>query len=355
MNRTIDLKILPLFLLLIISLSLNAQKDSLASPEKNKFFKNVDFSGNVDMYYRYSVNETPSSTSMVYNHNSFSIGWLSLGLEKEGKKTGFATNFAFGPRVEEYFGGGTAGLGNIRDLYAWWNLTPKIKGTLGITQPFIGYEADEAHPNWLYSGSYGYSFLPPPSVTGLQFEFELTDDWTALMGLYNSSLARIDFDNTKHFGAQLMYEKGISNIKVGVLTGQEPDSSNTLIAEWIGDFQLSERFTLGSNMLYYTQTFQDGSDLSWSIITLYGKLQMEENYYIALRGEYVSDPDGNLFGVLENGVSSFTLAFNWQIENLHLRPEIRIDSSRNPTFFETESATFGHTDSHIMLGVMYNF
>ena len=348
MNRTVDLKrILLLHLLVAISFFANAQLDSL--------FKNVDFSGNFDTYYRYSFNETQSATSMIFDHNSFSFGWLSLGLSKEGTKTGFATNVALGPRIQQFFGGGTVPLGNIRDLYAYWNITSKLKSKIGITQPFLGYEEDDAHPNSLYSGSYGYSFLPPASLTGLEFEYEISPSLTALAGVYNSSLARIDFDNTKHLGAQLIYEKGIAELKAGLLAGEEPDSSNTFMAEWIGDFQVAKKFEIGSNIIYHYQAFSNDVIAEWFIITLYGKYQFKENFHAALRGEYVADPDAALFGVFDNGVTSFTFGFNWQIENLHLRPEIRFDNGSNPTFVESNSTKLTPTDGHVMLGVMYNF
>jgi len=328
---------------------------NLFGQEKDSINTKLQLKGSVDIYWRNSFNNTPSVTSITYDHNSFSLGWLSLGLFKEGKKTGFESNLAVGPRSFQYYGGGNNPLGYIRDFYVYWNLTEKLKGTVGITQPFIGYEADEPHENINYTGSYAYSFLPPASLAGIQFEYVLDDNWTVLAGAYNGTLTLIDSDNAKHLGGQIIYAKGkASSIRLGILGGKEADDSEVLIAELVADFDLTNRLFLGTNVLFQNQSFIDGSEADWYMIDLYGGYQLKQNLQLALRAEYTGDPDAALFGVEENAVTSLTATLNFQIESLKISPEFRYDIASKDSFLDEDGNGIG-TDGHFMVGVMYVF
>ena len=315
----------------------------------------LHFFGNVDTYWRYSFNKTPSITSMVFDHNSFSMGWLSLGMQRDGKKTGFVSNVAFGPRSVQFYGGGNNPLGYLRDLNFYWKISPKLKTTFGITQPFIGYEADEPHLNLNYSGSYNYSFLPPAAIAGLQFEYQVDENWGLLAGIYNSTLTLIDDNENKFIGGQVIFENEVvSSMRLGAIYGTEGDDSKVFILEWVGDFDISEKFFLGSNFLYQNQQFATDGSADWYMFNLYGGYKLKENLTFALRGEYMGDPDGALLNITENGITSFTATLSWQIENLKISPEIRFDNSNHPTFVNNAQKLI-NTEGHFMIGVMYAF
>ena len=328
---------------------------SLFCQEKDTTNSKLQLKGSVDIYWRNSFNGTPSSTSMVFDHNSFSLGWLSLGLSNEGKKAGFETNIAFGPRSFQFYGGGDNPLSYFRDFYLYWNITPKLKATGGITQPFLGYEADEPHENINYSGSYAYSYLPPASLAGLQFEYAIDDAWTVLAGAYNASTVLIDSDNSKHVGGQMVYSKGkASSIRFGVLAGQEPDESDVFIAELVADFDVTKRLFLGSNLLFHNQKFKSGSEAEWYTIDLYSGYQLKDNLKLGLRAEYAGDPDAALLGVVDNAITSLTATLNFQIESLKISPEIRYDIASKDIFLDKDGKGVS-SDSHVMVGMMYVF
>ncbi len=328
---------------------------NLFGQEKDTTNSKLQLKGSVDIYWRNSFNGTPSVTSMVYDHNSFSLGWLSVGLSKEGKKAGFETNVAFGPRSFQFYGGGDNPLSFIRDFYVYWNITPKLKATAGITQPFLGYEADEPHENINYSGSYAYSYLPPAAIAGLQFEYALDDAWKLLAGAYNASTVLIDSDNSKHIGGQVVYSKGkASSIRFGVLAGEEPDQSDVFIAELVADFDVTNRLFLGSNVLFQNQKFMDDSEADWYMFDLYGAYQLKDNLKLGLRAEYTGDPDAVLLGVADNEITSLTATLNFQIESLKILPEIRYDTATKDSFLDKDGKGVG-ADSHVMVGMMYVF
>ncbi len=328
---------------------------NLYSQDKDTIDSKLQLKGSVDIYWRNSFNGTPSSTSMVFDHNSFSLGWLSVGLSKEGKKTGFETNIAFGPRSHQFYGGGDNPLSFIRDFYLYWNITSKLKATAGITQPFIGYEADEPHENINYSGSYAYSFLPPASLAGLQFEYALDESWTLLAGAYNASTVLIDSDNSKHIGGQVIYSKGkASSIRLGVLAGKEPDESDVFIAELVADFDITKRLFLASNLLFQNQKFVDDSEADWYMFDLYGAYELKKNIKIGLRAEYTADLDAALLGVVDNEIISLTATLNFQIESLKISPEIRYDTASKDSFLDKDMRGVS-SDGHVMVGMMYVF
>ena len=63
----------------------------------------------------------------------------------EGEKVGFVADLVFGPRGEDavfaspfYNANGSSNI--VNQLYAYWNVSDKVKITLGNFNTFLGYE-----------------------------------------------------------------------------------------------------------------------------------------------------------------------------------------------------------------------
>lgn len=294
---------------------------------------------------------------MEFDHNSFSVGWLNLGVEHKGKRTEVLAELAFGPRAQAFFGGGSAPLGYIRNLHLNWLVSDNLKATFGAFQPFYSFEDDPPFYNTHFTGSYAYAYLPPNMFAGVQLEYVFDENWSALLGLYNSGLDVYENNRAKHIGGQLTYAKDrINRISLGSTIGNEAEgalSYRQFIFEWIGDFQCTSQLKLGTNFLYVNNDFQEADAAQWYSAVLYGRYDFAKTYDIGLRAEYVNDLDASVFSQ-SVGVTSFTASVSKVIDALRLTAEFRFDQGNKEVFVD-DVLRLQKTDGHFLLGASYGF
>ena len=169
------------FILSIISISLFSQI------KLDSFFT---IGGSIDAYYRTNLQGTNNpenggtlapGTSFA-NLPGFSLGMFNLISSYEGKKTGFVADMVFGPRGAEAVFGSPAPLNIVNQLYAYWNITDKVKATIGNFNTFLGYEVISPTGNFNYSTSYAFSY-GPFSHTGLKLDFDLGKGFSGMIGV----------------------------------------------------------------------------------------------------------------------------------------------------------------------------
>ena len=65
------------------------------------------------------------------NHSGFSLGIANVIFKHKGKKVGFVANLVFGPRGEVAVFLSTSSSNIVNQLYAYWNVSDKVRLTLG--------------------------------------------------------------------------------------------------------------------------------------------------------------------------------------------------------------------------------
>ncbi|MFD1161108.1 outer membrane beta-barrel protein [Hwangdonia seohaensis] len=322
-----------------------------------------NFSGSVDAYYRANFtapndeNHVAPGSSFA-NLPGFALGMVNLVASYEGKKTGFVADLMFGPRGTDAIfnspmypvGNEEIGTGNIvAQLYAYWNVSESVKLTIGNFNTFLGYEVISPVVNFNYSTSYLFS-NGPFTHTGLKADFTLSEDFSLMLGVMNDTdITEFNPTGDYAFGAQLGYSGQFLNVLV--------DPSFFEI-DFTGGFDLSDTFFLGINAAHLSYEDNGGSFTGGAI---YPQYSISESFTAGLRAEYFSESDfgaGGIGAYDANGdgsVFALTLTGSYAIENLTIKPEIRLDSTSEEGAFWDNDLMPSKSLGSLVLAAIYSF
>lgn len=320
--------------LLASSLLVNAQE----SEEKS-----FTLSGSVDTYFRGNIsggNFDTAPGSSFANLPGFSLGMINLVAAYEGEKVGFVADMVYGPRgADAVFGSPTGSAQIVNQLYAYWNVSDKVKLTIGNFNTFLGYEVISPSANFNYSTSYLFSY-GPFSHTGIKADFDLGGDTSLMLAVMNPTDATESNPNGSYaFGAQL----GFSGQYINFLFDQ-----GAYEIDFTGGFDVSETFFLGINAAYFSGDDAPG----FYGAALYPQIATSDSFKIGLRTEYfVEDGDFGAIGtgVADSSVFATTLTGNYSIGSLTIIPELRLDSASEAAFVGDKSL------SSFALAAVYSF
>ena len=313
--------------LLIIGTILSYGQDSLTSK--------LSLEGSVDVYYRRNIStantEVAPATSFA-NLNGFSLGMFNLISSYDTKRTGFVADLVFGPRGEDavFLSAGSSNI--INQLYTYWNVNNSVTLTMGNFNTFLGYEVISPAGNFNYSTSYMFSY-GPFSHSGLKADFNLSDDFTAMLAILNATDAtEYNPTNLSTLGGQLGYKGTYLNALYGK---QDSTSKATFQIDLTGGYNLSESFYLGVN-----STYNDTDGSGFYGVALYPQYSIRKLAFGA-RGEYFSHN--------ENDAVNLTTTINYSVDNLKLILEYRFDKTKEQTFDASNNL------SSIVLAATYCF
>ncbi|MCB0551346.1 MAG: porin [Phaeodactylibacter sp.] len=311
-------------------------------PEEESKFP-FEVSGFVDVYYAYSFSDEfpslttrPLPTSFTETTNSFSLGMANLVFSKEGK-VGFVADLAVGPRAEVANGFSGTTLAAIKQLYVTYSPLDWLAFTMGNYGTHVGYEVIDAPANINYSTSYMFS-NGPFYHTGIKADFALSENFGAMIGLFDDTDSKFDFVEGKHLGAQLSYSNESVGIYLNYIGGRDVEG-DSLAAEVTGrqvdltaTFQASDELGLGINATSKTNVVSEGDNTSWFGAALYANYAFSDLFTLGLRGEYIGDPDGEILGATDGNVLSLTASGNFHIGALTIIPEFRVDTASDEVF-----------------------
>lgn len=312
-------------------------------------------SGSIDAYYRANLTapndeDAIAPGSSFANLPGFALGMANVIMSYEGEKVGFVADLVFGPRgTDAIFASPMySATGDIvNQLYAYWNVSESVTLTMGNFNTFLGYEVISPSANFNYSTSYLFSY-GPFSHTGLKADIALSDDFSLMLGVMNDTdLTEFNPTGDYAFGAQLGYSGQYLNFLL--------DPSFTEI-DFTGGFDLSDDFFLGINAAYLTVEDDGGS---FAGAALYPQLATSDNFTIGLRGEYFTETD--FFGAIgasdadgDSSVFAVTLTGSLEVDNLTIKPEIRLDSASEEAFIDNDLAGSKSLGSFV-LAAIYSF
>ncbi len=332
-----------------------------AQEEESKPSFNV--SGSVDAYYRANLTAPNDENAIApgssfANLPGFAIGMANVVFSYEGEKAGFVADLVFGPRgADAVFNSpqlqpaGDQGFYRssniVNQLYAYWNVSDAVTLTIGNFNTFLGYEVISPTANFNYSTSYLFSY-GPFSHTGIKADIALSDDFSLMLGVMNDTdLTEFNSTGDYAFGAQLGYSGQYLNFLL--------DPSFTEI-DFTGGFDLSDDFFLGINAAYLTVEDDGGS---FAGAALYPQLATSDTFTIGLRGEYFTETD--FFGAIgasdadgDSSVFALTLTGSLEVDNLTIKPEIRLDSASEEAFIDNDLAGSKSLGSFV-LAAIYSF
>lgn len=317
----------------------------------------LQISGFVDAYYQYSFNEHPFPTSFTGTHNSFTPGMANVVFSKEGK-FGFKADLAVGPRAEAANGYSGTTLALIKQLYISYGISDAITLTAGNFGTHVGYEVIDAPANINYSTSYMFSF-GPFFHTGLKANVALSEQFGAMVGIFNDTDTKIDVVGGKHFGGQLSYDDGNLAAYLNYIGGKLDDSNpkDDIFGHQVdltATYAVSDDFGLGLNTTYKTVKGDETPEASWFGAALYAKYAFSDAFTLGFRGEYIGDQDGLISGMADNSITALTLSGNIHLGPITLIPEFRVDNGGKEPFLDADGAPT-KTSSALIFAAVYQF
>lgn len=282
----------------------------------------LSLSGTVDAYYQTNLtspdNLGDSFGTSFANETGFALGMANIVAAYDMEKTGVVADVVFGPRGESAVGGY-----NLNQLYAYWNVTETTTLTMGRFNTYLGYEVISPAGNFNYSTSYMFS-SGPFSMVGLKADFDLGSDFSLMLALMNPTDVNNNTTGGYALGAQLGYAGQFLNLYY------DDDEVLGFEIDYTGGFDLSEELFLGINAAY-----QVSDDAGFYGAALYPQYTFSDSLSFGLRGE--------LFGYHEKdeedlpSVFSTTLTGSYTLENLTIKPEIRLDAwSEAEPYFDND-------------------
>lgn len=341
---------LTLFMLLTFLITFG-QEDSSDEVVTKKF----SLSGSVDAYYRANLsapndeNAIAPGTSFA-NLPGFALGMANVVASYQGTKVGFVADLVFGPRGEDAtflspFLRPEGSSNIVNQLYVYWNVSENFTLTFGNFNTFLGYEVISPVSNFNYSTSYLFSY-GPFSHTGIKADIALSDDASLMLAVMNDTDAT-EYNPTGDYalGAQLGFKDQFLNVLL--------DPSFFEI-DYTGGFDLSDNVFLGLNAAYLSV---EGDGPGFYGVALYPQFATSDNFSIGLRGEYFAEDGG--FGAIGSDVEDSnafvaTLTGSYSINNLIIKPEIRLDIASDEAFIDNDLAAKKSLGSFV-LAAIYSF
>jgi hypothetical protein len=221
-----------------------------------------------------------------------------------------------------------------------------------------------------YSRSILFGYAIPFTHTGVRATYAGSDTFTIFGGLNNGwdDLKDTNTQKTGELGVSVTPTKALTiNVvdyygteQVGGLTKAQPSGSRNvfdLVAIWTA----TDKMTFTLNYDYGTQDNAtkptDGSTVNarWSGYALYGAFQLNDQWRLAVRGEYFNDQDGYRTGVVQKWKEgTLTLAY-LPTKNVELRGEVRYDWSDQSSFLKPNGIDSSKNQSSLGFEAIYKF
>ena len=315
--------------------------------------KKLSITGSVDAYYRANFTAPNDENAIApgssfANLPGFALGMANIVFAYEGEKAGFVADLVYGPRgTDAIFASPMySATGNIvNQLYAYWNVSESVTLTMGNFNTFLGYEVISPTGNFNYSTSYLFSY-GPFSHTGLKADIALSEDFSLMLGVFNDThLTEFNPTGDYAFGAQLGYKGQFLNVLV--------DPSFTEI-DYTGGFDLTDSFYLGINGAYLTGDDERLGGSGFYGGALYPQMSLTDSFTLGLRAEYfVEDKEFGAIGtgMEDSSVFAATLTGSFEIENLTIKPELRLDSASDDAFIDNDLSPTKSLGSFVLAAI----
>ncbi|HEU4578227.1 MAG TPA: outer membrane beta-barrel protein [Polyangiaceae bacterium] len=321
--------------------------------------------------YEWNNFSTDAATGNSFsNQNGFGLSWAGIDASYDAGQLGATLSLRAGPAVPIFYGGdsGPLGIDNITQAFVNWTPIPQLSIDVGQFSTIFGAEVAESWQNLNYSRGALYYLMQPFWHTGLRATVS-PNDKVAITGMVVNGVNSAHDDNeSPALALQLsLTPNEMFSLSAGWLTTPQP-STDTGNFDNFFDLVASltvDRFSLVLNADFdvnadktntgpgYTQHLQ--SPMFWGI-SLAAAYQATDLFGVALRGEYLSDSDNQLYQVSHNAYDvdfpsttqtnlvtvTGTLDFKpvRGANNLIIRWDNRIETSNEDLFYNrSEKAT----------------
>ena len=316
--------------------------------QEEKVEKKFTISGSVDAYYQAYLsapdNDGQSFGTAFAENTGFAVGMGNVVFSYEGEKVGAVLDLVTGPRGASATFNSDIVDGIVNQAYVYYNISESTKLTMGRFNTFLGYEVISPVSNFNYSTSYLFS-SGPFSHVGVKADFALSDDFSLMLAVTNPwDTNDTSMSGEYALGAQLGFKGQYLNFYY--------DSGNSgglgFEVDYTGGFDMSDSFFMGINAAY-----NDNDGSGFYGVALYPQLAASDAFSVGLRGEYFgrygdANPD-------EESVLGLTLTGSYSVENLTIKPEIRLDSWSDSMPYMDADGMASDNLSSFLVAAIYSF
>lgn len=310
--------------------------------------KKLTISGSVDAYFQTYLsapdNSGTSFGTAFAEQSGFALGMGNIIATYEGEKVGAVLDLVTGPRGAGATFNTDIVDGIVNQAYVYWKVSEGTTLTMGRWNTFLGYEVIAPAANFNYSCSYLFS-NGPFSHIGVKADFTLSDDWSLMLAITNPWDTN-DISSTGEYalGAQL----GAYGQFLNLYYDSGKNDGLGFEIDYTGGFDVSDTFFLGINAAY-----NDNDGSGFYGVALYPQMATSDSFHIGMRGEYFGLHGGA--NPSEESVLALTLTGSYVIDNLIIKPEIRLDSWSNSTPYVNNDGLASDNLAAFTLAAIYNF
>ena len=350
----------------------------------------ISISGSVDTYFHKSFNRVQHAPGTSFaNLPGFSLGMINLIANYTSARSGVVADVVIGPRGSDAVfraayknaeGGGSSQM--INQMYAYYQVSDKVRINIGQFNTFLGYETITPSKNVHYSTSYLFTY-GPFNHTGIWSEIDLTNGWNAKLAVMNpTDYTEFNPFDSYTFGGQLGYVCTCGSLYLNATFGdpdgrlQAADSvgtrsdGNALQLDFTGSWNLTEKYTIGlGTSVRSTEAGQvkttSGSEYSQRTsrayygAALYNQFAVTEHVKLALRTEYFFESKGGAGAIGQydkNGnawIYEITFSANLSSNGFKLIPEVRVDGASSRIFSNASDGRANSSLATFNLAVVY--
>ena len=297
-------------------------QEPMATLDLSNVVKGISLSGFVDTSYNYNFSSPENHTNVArffdHNANEFNINTVGLSLQKTvspENRVGFRTDLYFGSDAELI---GSVGLGSTTDefdlsqaygeiLMPTSNLIQGLNDIdlkVGKFYTIVGAEAVASKDAWNTSRGLIFSYSQPTSHTGLLGNYVFTNSWDFSLGVVNG-WDIVDDNNTAktvltHFGFNNIFLPHESSLTIALngISGPEATNNNHSyrhLADIVATYKTPWKpLTLMYNFDYGHEDdfIAQDSHANWYGHAGFARVDINDQWSIAGRGEYFNDKDG---------------------------------------------------------------
>lgn len=343
---------------------------NLSENIKNSLGLSIYLQGGYTYNFENDSNQTNTLRVFDSKANSFIVDLAQITFSKEATKEniGYKIKFSMGETAKFIHANGLGTTNEHFDLTEGYidYIAPIGKGIklrFGKFVTYHGAEVIEAIDNPNYSRSLLFNYAIPFTHTGLMIGYPISNTISANIHIVNGWDNVEDNNKSKTFGLNFGYTPNESySFLFNLMYGPEQNSNtsnNRFLFDWVSTLKPLKNLTLILNVDYGVEEGIDPSskDADWKGISAIVKYEFNDNYTIAIRGEYFKDTDGVRTGIAQE-VKEITITPEIKLASgLILRPEYRHDWSTKKAFNLAKDGITptGKSQDTIALGIMYRW
>lgn len=298
-------------------------------------------------------------------HNGFGLSFLGADLTYDTEKFGATASLRFGPSVPIFYAVNktNTGIENITQAFVTYKPTSSLSVDFGQFTTIYGAEVAESWKNLNYTRGGLYYAMQPFWHTGARVKYAVSSELTLTGMVVNGVNNEIDSGKElPSLGGQVAYTTAKFAVLLGYLGNLDPKAGESVFDHFV---DLVATANVDKLSFVFNADYAKDEAAAFFGVSLAARLALTDEFGIAVRGEYLADPDGIVWKKIDamgmqvsngdsNNVMTGTGTLDWKpggSGKLIIRWDNRFEKSAKDVFFDRDGKGTG-TWFQSVLGVV---